>query len=1122
MAKRSSPVSDDNYSYDSEEFSEDFLKELDRTERMSTQPTAPATSTPPEAAKRRARREFSASPQPLTPSRLRINPKTTLRGKDLARNSENRRAPAESLPAAPEIDAPMNEPAAPASILPDDSLDAAPGVGIASSRSQSPSVTAPPSVPHNLFPGSLDAPSILPTSRSSSAQPTASNGSGWQPHHVPACGPPLEPASRELSEARLTDPDSKRKPGSYDEFLKAGDFQDLASLLPPAPPLSSSSVSNSPVFKVIPPTPDAPAANPVPTISSEMDMAKNMMTMDEADDDSWMDTPRQSPKGRLSNEVLDTLDKGISDLDALIKEISDSTGLAPDQVISRWQPGGSREVNYWNIYQRYFADPDYIRTERKRIPQNVRPAFGAQIPKKLINMAWIAFQSAEPEHIAILKLWKRMDDIRSSNTSLNMHVQQFKRYCKRLQRMAESASTVYGFETVFCTVGSVIHQDQGLSETFTSESVPNFFSERLHLSEDLLEGHLKAHAYDKISRMMPARDHSTDGSVDAEEDPSHISSTSATSAAASKNANTTSRIESNSPALSHAGSNKVVANGKGKGDRELEELKRRLFELTKPCGISELRKSNVQWKRLANTLATSGWRLENWPEDVPFPCDTNSGKGIAGLSVCYRGPLLASFDHPRYPLRVVRISQTAIPASDPVIIGAPPPPGSQHTHGRRVKLDGTGDRLGPPRQNPQSTKTVSNQKLAASGDDSVNPRGRKRRIVVSEDREVDEADTIEPTPKKMVILPPQVADANDSDDSFHPDSPTAKKRADRDSVDDDDVPLAEATPKMTRRRAKGLAPKTNANAGKAVKGKGSNPKVIKSSKAGPTDNQEGGLAKADDSPREAQPSNRTGEESRPPGHPKSSSTIPFKRSLDDGTSSEDRTKSLAEELFPSSPDPSIQATAAKKSKQNTPIQESSESGQAYNQQAIESAPLQRAAHGHCSGPPDSARIPPSTSGWYPVPPEFAPRAAGHWYSGPPEGGPIPPATVHWPSQHHIAEDNSSTSLSDHDGAERSSGIAPPLVSKSLPFQFAGYGHDGPQWPLMPPGPYPYHPGHSGGYTGGPSGYDAQDPNRYPPHNVHPGGYPPHPQWPPHAFQLYQMAPGAQGGLKPGPSSKKDQ
>jgi hypothetical protein len=95
--------------------------------------------------------------------------------------------------------------------------------------------------------------------------------------------------------------------------------------------------------------------------------------MNEADDDSWMDTPRQSPKGRLSNKVLNTLDKGISDLDALVKEISDSTGLTPDQVISCWQPGGSREVNYWNIYQRYFSDADYIRTERKHIPKELRP-----------------------------------------------------------------------------------------------------------------------------------------------------------------------------------------------------------------------------------------------------------------------------------------------------------------------------------------------------------------------------------------------------------------------------------------------------------------------------------------------------------------------------------------------------------------------------------------------------------------------------------------------------------------------------------------------------------------------------------------------------------------------------
>ena len=73
-----------------------------------------------------------------------------------------------------------------------------------------------------------------------------------------------------------------------------------------------------------------------------------------------------------------------------------------------------------------------------------------------------------------------------------------------------------------------------------------------------------------------------------------------------------------------------------------------------PCNIPQLQQSRTPFTHIPKLLAQGGWVLENWPEDVPFPCDIPIGKGIASLPICHREPLLLAFDHPHYPLRVVR------------------------------------------------------------------------------------------------------------------------------------------------------------------------------------------------------------------------------------------------------------------------------------------------------------------------------------------------------------------------------------------------------------------------------------------------------------------------------------
>ena len=73
-----------------------------------------------------------------------------------------------------------------------------------------------------------------------------------------------------------------------------------------------------------------------------------------------------------------------------------------------------------------------------------------------------------------------------------------------------------------------------------------------------------------------------------------------------------------------------------------------------PCNIAKFKQIQLPFSTIPAILAENGWILENWPEDVPFPCDLQQGKGIAGLKACYREPLLRALDDQHYPIKVVK------------------------------------------------------------------------------------------------------------------------------------------------------------------------------------------------------------------------------------------------------------------------------------------------------------------------------------------------------------------------------------------------------------------------------------------------------------------------------------
>ncbi|PPQ82420.1 hypothetical protein CVT26_013270 [Gymnopilus dilepis] len=424
-----------------------------------------------------------------------------------------------------------------------------------------------------------------------------------------------------------------------------------------------------------------------------------------------------SVMGRLSDEAIEALRDGLGELDGVIAKIIAATGLSLKQILNRWQPPVPRHLNLWNIYQKYFQTN--TQKELNRLRGKGR---STKDPSKAnmttIRSAYRAFRKEEPNYKGILDLFWRIHEIDGSNTSLNGRYRDFQKYVNTIRRLAESASNINGFEIAFCAVGSVVQQDQSLSATFCSQKVPNFFLDRLRFSDDELEAHLKAHAYDHESRKAVASREeqrltaSTTGA--GHEDRTPFSSATEAPTSASKKR----------PLL--------------------EVLKDRIKKFLGcgpyPCKLSQLQSSRFPFSDFPKILAQHGWIIENWPEDVPFPCDLQKGKGVARLEVSYRERLLKAFDDPQHPIRLVKKFPSGkilspVPACEPVIIGVAPSSKSEHERGRRRFLDthGTADRNGPARSIVLSASSKgllcqnSRKRRACEGHEVCNGKSKRRR-----------------------------------------------------------------------------------------------------------------------------------------------------------------------------------------------------------------------------------------------------------------------------------------------------------------------------------------------------------------------------------------------------------
>lgn len=98
--------------------------------------------------------------------------------------------------------------------------------------------------------------------------------------------------------------------------------------------------------------------------------------------------------GRPSDEVLAVLQEGFSDINKRIAKLAQDAGLPVETVLSRWNLQHGREMNPWNLYQRYFKQNMKVELERAGM---VTPPGGAKdISVKTIAQCFILFKDAHP------------------------------------------------------------------------------------------------------------------------------------------------------------------------------------------------------------------------------------------------------------------------------------------------------------------------------------------------------------------------------------------------------------------------------------------------------------------------------------------------------------------------------------------------------------------------------------------------------------------------------------------------------------------------------------------------------------------------------------------------------
>ncbi|KIL57472.1 hypothetical protein M378DRAFT_16228 [Amanita muscaria Koide BX008] len=439
--------------------------------------------------------------------------------------------------------------------------------------------------------------------------------------------------------------------------------------------------------------------------------------------------------GRPSSQTLAVVDGELAVMDTKIAELSKKTGISVTNILKRWNTTKTRGSSLWNIYQRYFTANKAEELARLGLDPTTK------VKGLVRSQAYVAFRKVFPDAWPeVLEVWAQYAELENSGKSAQQRALAFRRTWRTICGIGESVQRRHGFALAAVMGGNEIHHDHSLVDVYEAKDAKGFFEQRCHADHNKLKGHFKAHIYNVTSKNIVAHDFNEDAeAVIKEED------------------------------TAHADLAEHTERPNNRGDI-IFEVKQALAKAASKAGLV-LNASNLPWAKLLQVCAENNIYIDNYPASVQRPGAPEKGghsKGIGNIVKQERLDLIKAINAPKNALKFIKLKNTGSmhikDNTHPVLVYAPPLPGSVNAFSERVFFDGAVDYHGHPRmagkgptnsattlRKPQRQKKSKRNASTPSGDEGSSceesssdlddgPAGRTRSRVKKQTRFVESED----------------------------------------------------------------------------------------------------------------------------------------------------------------------------------------------------------------------------------------------------------------------------------------------------------------------------------------------------------------------------------------------
>ncbi|KAF9522127.1 hypothetical protein CPB83DRAFT_840710 [Crepidotus variabilis] len=268
--------------------------------------------------------------------------------------------------------------------------------------------------------------------------------------------------------------------------------------------------------------------------------------------------------------------------------------MAPSTLVPSPASAGKRAKTPWNSYEGYFFA--HIETELARVPESDRVIVNGRPTTATIAEAYKAFKKFHLlRHRHILEVFNDQQALLISQTTGPQRERQFLEHCRSFSEKINREKLLFGFETIVFTLRPSMNI-KGLSAWMSGTQ----------------NGSKRASNYQPKIFFITLK-------------------------------------------FTYCTTN-ALGNDHAKDSNVTSVLKRSFEELAVNAGTSFYSGSRFAWSSIPARMRSKGYRLINWPHDVPHPTVWKSKKGILGLNISQKRRLLQAFEDQSHPLSATLVT----------------------------------------------------------------------------------------------------------------------------------------------------------------------------------------------------------------------------------------------------------------------------------------------------------------------------------------------------------------------------------------------------------------------------------------------------------------------------------